>query len=168
MADDVATADTTKSATASAAAAPVIPAASVAPVKPAVGTGPAAGGDSVAARPPPPQVIDPPEPFAATDGHLADPKAYNLAFKDAAPERLRAFEDATMGPNAPRINGAVERGHGSLYSRMTDPQKAEHAGLEKLVGAEQKLAEAHAALIQAEADHEAALAAAEPAAASNG
>lgn len=144
MADEAATADTTKFATADKPLAPL------ASAKPAVDAGAAAGGDPAGAgKAPPAPVIDPPREVPAA-------------------ARLRAFEDANMGPDAPRINGGVERGHGSLYSRLTDQQKAEHAGIEKLIGTEQKLAEAHAALIQAEADHEAALAAAEPAAASNG
>lgn len=102
------------------------------------------------------------EPFAATDGHLTDPKAYNLAFKDAAADRVRAFEDKHLGKDAVRIGGRIERGSGSPFAAMSDEKKRQYAALEKLVAAEQKLADAHAAVIQAETDHEAALAAAEP------
>jgi hypothetical protein len=78
-----------------------------------------------------------------------------------AVERLRAFEDEKLGKDAPRFNGAVERGVGSLWHRMSDADKAYHAKLEKLVEVEGKLAAAHSALIAAAAEHEAALAAVE-------
>lgn len=79
-----------------------------------------------------------------------------------AAERLRAFEDEHLGKGAVRIGGKIERGFGSPFAALSDEKKRQYAALEKLAGAEQKLADAHTALIQAEADHEAALAAAEP------
>lgn len=77
-----------------------------------------------------------------------------------AKTKLRAFEDDVFGKDAPRIDGAVERGVGSPYARMTDHQKAHYAALEKLVAAEKAHADAEAALAAAEAAHDVAEAAA--------
>lgn len=79
----------------------------------------------------------------------------------SAPERLRAFEDEHLGKDCVRIRGKVERGSGSPYQLMSPELKAQYAALEKLIEAEQKLADARAAVLQAEADHAAALAALE-------
>lgn len=76
-----------------------------------------------------------------------------------AVERLRAFEDREFGPDAVRINDQIERGYGSPFKDMSEAKHRVYAVLEKLVAAEQKLADAHGALIQADADHEAAKAA---------
>lgn len=43
---------------------------------------------------------------------------------------LRAFEDEKLGPDTPRYDGKVERGHGSHYRRMSDEDRAKHAELE--------------------------------------
>lgn len=109
----------------------------------ALDAGPVAAGDPAAAPAEAPQVADPPRELPAAD-------------------RVRAFEDEHLGKEAVRIGGRIERGYGSPFAAMSDEKKRQYAALEKLVAAEQKLADAHAALIQAEADHEAALAAAEP------
>lgn len=82
-----------------------------------------------------------------------------------ATARLRAFEDEHLGKDAVRIRGRIERGSGSPYQDPTimPPElRRQHAALEKLIETEQRLTDAHTALLQAEADHEAALAAAEP------
>jgi hypothetical protein len=71
--------------------------------------------------------------------------------------RLRAYEDHLFGKDAVRINGNVERGYGSKFKEMTAPQARHYAALEKAIIAEQKLADAHSALIGAEASHRAAL-----------
>lgn len=71
--------------------------------------------------------------------------------------RLRAFEDHLFGKDAVRINGRVERGYGSKFKEMTAGQARHYAALEKAIIAEQKLADAHSALIGAEASHQAAL-----------
>jgi hypothetical protein len=76
---------------------------------------------------------------------------------ETAKTRLRAFEDATFGLDASRINGEVERGIGSPFARMTHEQKAHHAALEHLVKAEQAMADASAALAAAQARHDAAV-----------
>lgn len=53
-----------------------------------------------------------------------------------------------------RINGEIERGHGSLFERLSDEDKAHYAALERLIVAHDKLEAAQAALHAAE--HEAA------------
>lgn len=52
-----------------------------------------------------------------------------------AAEHLYKFELEKFGPDATRWDGKVERGHGSLYSRMTDADKAKHAELEAAANA---------------------------------
>lgn len=80
----------------------------------------------------------------------------------SAADRLKAFEDAEFGPDAVRIRGKVERGYGSPFADMSPEKKRQYAAIEKLVETEQKLADAHAALIAADVAHDAALADAEP------
>jgi hypothetical protein len=94
-----------------------------------------------------------------TVGDFVPLSALNEPIPAAA--RLRAFEDTHLGPNAPRVAGLLERGHGSLYVRLTDVQRAEHAALERLVKAEQAVADASAKLAEAEAEHGKALVAAD-------
>lgn len=84
-----------------------------------------------------------------------DDKA-DAAALESATSKLRAFEDAVFGKDAPRINGAVERGIGSPYAGMTDHQKVHYAALERLVAAEKAVADASAAHAKAHADHAAA------------
>jgi hypothetical protein len=84
---------------------------------------------------------------------------------DNATTRLRAFEDKHIGADAVRLHGRVERGSGSRFQNpqvMTPELRRQHAALEKLVESEQHLADAHAKLLQAEADHQEAIAATEP------
>lgn len=83
----------------------------------------------------------------------------------SAPARLRAFEDEHFGNDVVRIRGQIERGSGSPYQdpKIMPPElRRQHAALEKLIETERRLADAHTALLQAEADHEATLAATEP------
>jgi hypothetical protein len=104
----------------------------------------------------------------AADKAAADKKAEKKAAKQAknaepepeldAATRLRAFEDEHLGPDAVRISGHVERGVGSPYSRLNPARHRHYQALEKAVASEQKLGAAHAALIQADADHEAVMA----------
>lgn len=98
-----------------------------------------------------------------------DPPAHEPPAVEAEPtgavERLRAFEDEHLGKDAVRLHGRVERGSGSRYQNpkvMTPELRRQHAALDHLVTSEQHLAEAHTKLLQAEADHETALAACEP------
>ncbi len=51
-------------------------------------------------------------------------------------QRLRAFEDKHLGEDAVRINGELERGHGSRYSKMSPAHRAHHDALVELVAAE--------------------------------
>lgn len=105
----------------------------------------------------PPTVGKEPLPFDEIKPGMAPPRDEPMP----AADRLRAFEDEKVGADAPRFNGALERGVGSLWHRMPDTDKAMHAKLEKLVEAESKLAAAHTALIAADVEHDAALAAVE-------
>lgn len=77
--------------------------------------------------------------------------------KTAASDLLRAFEDEKLGPDAVRINGKIERGHGSKFRGLSEEDQAKYAALEKLVEAEQKLADATTAHRQAEEAYEAAI-----------
>ena len=74
-----------------------------------------------------------------------------------AKTKLRTFEDEAFGKDVGRINGEVERGVGSPFARMTPEQKKQHAALERLVVAEQKLADASQELSKAESAHAAAV-----------
>lgn len=76
----------------------------------------------------------------------------------SARERLRAFEDEVLGTDAIRIEGHVERGHGSRFKAMTPEQHAQYTVLEALIAAEKKIADASADLAMAEAAHAAATA----------
>jgi len=113
-------------------------------------TAPATSPPIVPAAPTPSVVEREPTAF---DTKPAEPVAEPVTAKT----KLRAFEDATFGKDAGRINGEVERGVGSPFARMTPEQKKQHAALERLVVAEQKLADASAELSKAEAAHEAAV-----------
>lgn len=98
-----------------------------------------------------------------SDGQLHDPDENQIEQRVEqdqplpALHRLRAFEDETLGADAVRISGQVEKGHGSFFkTKLTDEQRNHHAALEHLVATEQKLAHASAHLAQAEAEHKAA------------
>lgn len=71
---------------------------------------------------------------------------------------LRSFEDEHLGEDAVRIEGQIERGHGSKFKAMTPQKQAEHGALEQLVAAEKRVADAQTALASATAAHDAALA----------
>jgi hypothetical protein len=83
----------------------------------------------------------------AEQAHADDP---------SADERLRAFEDKVLGKDVPRVDGKVERGHGSKYMRMTAEHKTAHAILERLCAAEHAVTAATRAMAQAKAEHQAA------------
>lgn len=70
-----------------------------------------------------------------------------------AKTKLRDFEDAKLGDDAVRIEGKIEKGHGSKFSNLSHAEKAEHAALEKVVEAERHLSEATAKLGVAQAHH---------------
>lgn len=80
-----------------------------------------------------------------------------------AAEQLRAFEDKHLGEDAPRFEGKIEKGHGSLFSRMPPEMQKAHAAIEKTAETEQKLADARAKLAVAESEHNTAVAYAEDA-----
>lgn len=102
-------------------------------------------------------------PLAAAEDKIPEHVDSFEASEPAAAQRLREFEDEHLGADAVRIRGQVERGHGSLFQRLSPEHQKAHAAIEKTVATEQKLADAHAALLTAEAEHNAALAAADDA-----
>lgn len=67
-----------------------------------------------------------------------------------AAARLRAFEDEHFGEDAVRIDGKVERGSGSPYQAMSEPQKRHYQALEKAMEAEVKLGAARSQMAIAE------------------
>lgn len=91
-----------------------------------------------------------------TASRALTPEPADEAEKSPAAQRLREFEDAEFGPDVVRINGNIERGYGSPFKEMPEAKRRKHAALEKLVVTEQKLDDAHTALMQADADHDAA------------
>lgn len=97
------------------------------------------------------ETANPPEEMFGT-AHGPEPET------DAA-ARLKAFEDKHLGDDAVRIGGHVERGVGSPWSRLSPARHREYEAIEKVVETERKLGEAHTALVQADVDHEAAMAA---------
>lgn len=116
------------------------------------------------------QVHDEPADFDIRPGYVYPgwkPEAvdtFEASEPGTAAQRLRAFEDKHLGPDAVRIHGdRVERGSGSLFQRLSVEKQKAHAAIEKTTLTEKKLADAHAALLQAESDHEAAMVAAEDA-----
>lgn len=101
-----------------------------------------------------------PDPPAAASEKPDGPVDQFAASEPAsAAQRLREFEDEHLGPDAPRVDGKIERGHGSLFSRMTDAHKARHTKLEHLHQAEGDLAQAASKLSEAQAAHAQAVAA---------
>lgn len=61
-------------------------------------------------------------------------------------ERLRAFENEKLGPDAPRHAGKIEMGHGSPFKNLSDEDKAQYAALEEVVAADAAVSTAHADL----------------------
>jgi len=91
----------------------------------------------------------PPEPAPEPEAEAPDARA-----------KLRAFENEHLGEDVPRVNGQIEKGHGSLFhQKLDDDQKRTHSALEQLVHAEDELQKANANLAKAERDHDAAAAA---------
>lgn len=87
--------------------------------------------------------------------------AFEAAEPASAAQRMRAFEDEHLGAEAPRIDGKIERGHGSLFSRLSPDQRARHAKIEHLAHAEDKVAQAAEKLSEAQVGHAQAVAALE-------
>lgn len=81
-----------------------------------------------------------------------------------AHQKLRAFEDRHLGEDAVRINGEVERGHGSKFKTLSPDHHREYAALERLRDAEKALSDAAATLAQAQSAYDAAKVHAESAA----
>lgn len=85
----------------------------------------------------------------------ADP--FEASEPASAAQRLRDFEDEHLGADTPRFAGKIERGHGSLFGRLTADKQKIHGAIEKTVTTEQKVSDARAALLAAEAEHNAAV-----------
>jgi chromosome segregation ATPase len=104
---------------------------------------------------PAPEPIAPFTPFspAGPDPEPSDaPAAGDTPDEITTKTKLREFEDDKLGANTPRIDGAIERGHGSHFkTRLSDQDRAYHAALENLLSAEQKVADTSAALAVAQA-----------------
>ena len=109
-----------------------------------------------------------PHPTPAPSGIFGQgsptPAASTAKAPVTAADKLREFEDKTFGKDAPRINGELERGVGSPYSRMTSHQKRHYESLEHLVKAEKKVADASAEFDTAKTKHDAAVKASDEAA----
>jgi len=75
----------------------------------------------------------------------------------SAAERFAALEEKLFGDRAARVDGKIERGHGSLFRRLPADEQRRYLALEAEVAAETVVAAARTALSLAEA----ALAAAE-------
>jgi hypothetical protein len=86
-------------------------------------------------------------PLAAAEDKIPEHVDSFEASEPAAAQRLREFEDEHLGADAVRIRGQVERGHGSLFQRLSPEHQKAYAAIEKT----------------AEAEHNAALAAADDA-----
>lgn len=76
----------------------------------------------------------------------------------AARDRIRAFEDEHLGPDVGRINGEIEKGHGSPFKLLSHDQHRHYADLERLAAAEASLNEAAGTLAQAQSAYDAAAA----------
>lgn len=89
-----------------------------------------------------PQVVlegtDPASPTETTEGN-------------SAAERFAALEEKLFQGRAARVNGQIERGHGSLFRRLSEDEQRRYLALEAEVVAEKKVADARAALSLAEA-----------------
>lgn len=70
-----------------------------------------------------------------------------------AAQMLREFEDRILGESASRINGQIERGHGSKYQKMEPEQRQHHDALMRLVAAEDRMTTAKAELAAAMTAH---------------
>lgn len=70
-----------------------------------------------------------------------------------AQQRLREFEHETFGADAPRIDGHLERGHGSLIQRAGDAHRKAHDALLHVVHTETAVEAARAKLNEVEDAH---------------
>jgi hypothetical protein len=100
-------------------------------------------------------------PLAAAEKRDRPDDIFAASEPASAAQRLRAFEDEHLGPDAVRINGHVERGSGSPFHALPPEKRAQYHAIEKTASTEQKLAEAREKLAIAESEHAAAIAAAD-------
>lgn len=64
-------------------------------------------------------------------------------------DRLRAFEDKHIGVHTTRIDGKIQKGHGSTYQSLVSGHKVHHAALEALIAAHEAHAAAERAVVVA-------------------
>jgi hypothetical protein len=156
MADDVTAASTDN---------PLTP---IAGPEPALDAGRPAGGDPAAAGPAPSpqaaQVVKAEEKQLTRDEQSLETdrvmrerregESNRPSIEEPKPGtvRLREFEDEHLGKEAVRLNGRVERGSGSPYQALSPEKKLQYVALERLVVAEEKLADARAVVAKAEAE----------------
>lgn len=109
-----------------------------------------------------------PEYEFGSDGQLHAAEASEtvdiFAASEPAAQRIRAFEDEHLGPDVVRINGEVEKGHGSLFKTLSPDKHRVYAALQRLHVAEAGLTAAESNLAVAQSDHAAATADVEAAA----
>ena len=77
-------------------------------------------------------------------------ESYTATAGMPAADRLEQLEVKLFGAVQPRIDGQIERGHGSLFKRLSEEDQARYVALEREVAAEAKLAEAKQAVCVAE------------------
>lgn len=101
------------------------------------------------------------EQGALNETGFAEQAASAVPFEASEPasaaQRLRAFEDEHLGPDAVRINDRVERGSGSPFQALTPEKRKHYHAIEKTIDTEGRLADARAKLAQAESEHNAAV-----------
>lgn len=69
----------------------------------------------------------------------------------SAAERFEALEEKLFGGRAARVDGKIERGHGSLFRRLPEDEQRRYLAMEAEVEAEKVVAAAQTALTLAEA-----------------
>ena len=67
-----------------------------------------------------------------------------------ASERFAELEEKLFAGRAARVDGKIERGHGSLFRRLPEDEQRRYLALEAEVAAEAKVALARTALTLAE------------------
>jgi len=111
------------------------------------------------------QVVDVSKERAAQDQPFGfGAKPAGAPADQTASARMRAFEDAHFGKDAVRINGLIERGHGSAFTALDPAAKNQYAAIERFRDAEIALGVAEGDLSIAQAAHATATAAVENAA----
>lgn len=83
---------------------------------------------------------------AEAQASAAPPPAADPAPALSAADQLRALEDHHLGPDAPRVDGKIEDGHGSMFSRLPLVHQLHMLALRALADVEAEFAKAEAEL----------------------